>query len=247
MILMSSIFLFTNIFQPETIDLSKYTMVWNDEFNDKALNKDKWDFRYLGKRKKGFNIKENLSFENDQYLKLSITKKNDEIYTTMIGTQKSFEVKYGYFEAKIQLQEKEGSQSSFWLQSKNYGKVIGNLKESGAEIDIYEYVKKTPNKIYHTIYYDGYGKDKKRITYNKKHNNMKDKKWYLFGLLWEKGSYKFFINRELVWESKEGVSNHKQYMVLSIEYTDSNNKILKDNFNDQIKIDYVRVYKKEIN
>jgi beta-glucanase (GH16 family) len=243
MILMSSIFLFTNIFQPETIDLSKYTMVWNDEFNDKALNKDKWDFRYLGKRKNGFNITDNLSFENNQYLKLAITKKNNKIYTTMIDTEKAFETKYGYFEAKIQLQEKEGSQSSFWLQSKNYGRVIGNLKESGAEIDIYEYIKKTPQTIYHTIYYDGYGKDKKRITYNKKHNNIKDKEWYLFGLLWDAESYKFFINRELICEIKQGISNHKQYLVLSIEATNWSGEVKENFVEDSFLIDYIRVYK----
>merc|ERR1711879_683189 len=198
----------------EIIDYTKLKLIWEDNFESKKLNEKNWSHRYLGKRMEGYNSSKNISLENG-FLKIKITKLNDKIYTAMIGTENKFETKYGYFEVKVKLPKRKGSQSAFWLQSPTYGNFLNDLEKSGAEIDIFEFIN-DKKQVYHTIHYNGYGKDHKSMQSKTK---IKDNTWHKFALYWDENYYKFFVDDKLVWETTEGVSKTKQYIILSIEAT----------------------------
>lgn len=223
------------------INLDNYTLIWEDNFSNN-LDLQKWEYRYLGERKKGINDKSTVNILDNKYLELSMMKKENNIYTSMISTENSFQTKYGYFEAVIKLPKGNGLQSAIWLQSSTYGQKNNDLTYSGAEIDILEYIKKTPYTIYHSIYYNGYGKNKKKIQSSTK---IDPNKWNKIALLWNEIGYSFFINDELVFHTSEGLSHAEQYIILSVEYTNWSGEIKKDFLKDSFLIDYIRVYKEK--
>jgi len=221
-----------------------YELVWEDDFTSKNLDENKWNYRQLGKRKNGFNIRKTVNLIDNNYLELSMINENGNIYTSMISTQNIKEFLYGYFEIRFKLPTQKGLQSAFWLQSRNYGKYKGDLKKSGVEIDIFEHNSRIPNFLYHTIYYDSY--NKKEVKKHQEKTPIKlDDKWHTVGLLWDNSSYSFYYDNELVYQTTQGISQHEEYIILSVEHTNWTKKVDKDFEKDAFLIDYVKVYQKK--
>ena len=230
------------IIYASSINLDNYSLIWEDNFNKENLDLNKWNYRYLGKRKNAINDISTVNILDSKYLELSLIKKENHIYSSMISTENSFQIKYGYFEAMIKLPKEKGLQAAIWLQSSTYGQKINDLEFSGAEIDIIEYVRSSPNKVYHSIYYNGYGKDKIKIQSSTK---IDSEKWNKIALLWNKNGYYFFINDELVYQTSQGLSHAKQYIILSVEHTIWSGKVRNDFKKDSFLIDYIKVYKEK--
>lgn len=222
-----------------------FKLVWLDDFDKKTLDFSKWDYRYLGPRQKGINTKESVKQDPQKgVLQICATKSGSQYLTGMISTQGKFETKYGYFEAKVKLQKEQGSWSAFWLQSPTYGQKIGDLKASGAEIDIYEFLKVDGNMVRHNVHIDGYNENLKSVGTMSSHANITEG-WHTFGVLWEESGYKFYVDRKLVWETNQNISHHEEFMILSLEIGDWGGDISKAALPDCYEIDYVKVYKKQ--
>jgi len=224
--------------------IKNYKLVWHDEFNGNNLNLSKWNYRSIGKRKLGYITKNAISVKNG-ILKIKVYYKNGKIFSGMISTQNKFETKYGYFEIKAKIPHVSGPQFAFWLQSPKMGKVINNTFKSGAEIDIMEYIEKTPNKIYFSIHWNGYKKYAKHYHYSITYPKINDNNWHTFGLLWDKHGYKFYIDGKLFHQTKTALSKTKEYIILSAEFGKWGGKIDIKKLPAFYEIDYVRVYKKK--
>lgn len=223
-----------------------YQLIWSDEFKSDYLDTEKWNYRYLGKRKLGYTTKESISV-GDGTLKIIIYKDENRYCSGMISTQDKFEARYGYFEIKAKLPKVKGPQSAFWLQSSNFGRHIGNPEVSGMEIDIMEYVKTRPSKIHFSSHWDGYGQDAKKDIVSVDYANITDGGWHTFGLLWEPNVYKFFVDGKLMHTKKSPISHVDQYLVLSAEigaWGGGIEAIAQEKLPAQFEIDYVRVYQK---
>jgi beta-glucanase (GH16 family) len=223
--------------------LATYQLVWSDEFNDSALDTTKWRYRYLGPRHGGVNVKETVSFDEEGYLRLSTNKVDDKYHTAMIGTQGTYQAKYGYFEARIKLQQQVGHWSAFWLQSPKYSEGVGSTAIYGAEVDIFEYLQKEGNTIRHALHWDGYKEDHKSKGKRVDVEGV-TKGWHTVGLLWTKDSYTFYIDGQETWHTSKAVSNRSQYIVLSLEVGKWAGQISEANLPDSFMVDYVRVYQK---
>jgi len=137
--------------------------------------------------------------------------------------------------------------SAFWLQSSKYGEKINDVKNYGAEVDVFEVFDVNKKQIEHAIHWDGYGKDHKTQKFTTKINTNANGRsgFHTYGVEWTPKNYFFYYDGKMVNETSQAVSNVEQYMIISMEidkaqmdYIKSNNK-----FYDEIVVDYVRVYK----
>jgi len=227
--------------QDTTIPVEGYHLAWADEFDGGDLDSEKWDYRGLGPRRDGINTKEAVSLDGKGHLVLTTTRRGDAYHTGMIGTQGKFETTYGYFEARVQLQQQIGHWSAFWLQTPTMGEKIGNPAEAGTEIDIYEYLHNFGDDVVHNLHWDGYGDDHKHAGGRASVPGLSSG-WHTFGLLWTQSAYVFYVDGNETWHTTEGISKRPEYIILSLEVGEWAGAIENAALPDSLFVDYVRVY-----
>jgi beta-glucanase (GH16 family) len=225
-----------------------YKLVWSDEFDGTELDRAKWDHRGLGKRREAVNVTDTVRLDGKGHLVLTTKRVGDEIHTAMIGTQGKYETTFGYFQCRVKMQKTHGHWSAFWLQSPTYGAKIGDLEESGAEIDIYECFVARDEWVAHNVHWDGYEDDHKHAGSGRRKVENLLEGYHTFGLEWTANEYVFYVDGQESWRTSEGVSLAKEYIILSLEVGPKQARIVKErpDFEDSIWIDYVRVFQKDI-
>ena len=264
----------------------KFKLVWNDEFNGDRLDESKWSYRtnFWGRRFKAFadhgaevkggKVHLPVMFEDGQYCSPHL--QTGELLWDM--PQKpcgwgfwpfpkrrpaKFAHKYGYYECRCRLQQKEGWWSAFWLQSPAIGATL-DPKKSGIECDIMESFQ--PGIVLPSCFhYNGYGFDYKGFKSDLSAGDagarggrgiVLDKtQFHTFGCLWEPDGYTFFVDgrRKDVKTGRgpgEAVSDVEQFVLISTECKWYRNNLatgegvpeLKDALGDEFIVDYVRVY-----
>ncbi len=189
----------------------------------------------------------------------TILKKSEtECYFTWpIGEIKNpkFMHKYGYYECRCKMQEKEGWWSAFWLQSPIIGSTL-NPEISGVEVDIMEQFWRTkyePNHIItHNNHWNGYGSQHESTgAFQVKLKKTADG-YHTFGLEWTEKYYRYYVDGEMTWEVKAPypISQIEQFILLSTEAVGYRNSTweqwedLKTVTGDVFAVDYVRVFDK---
>ncbi len=236
-----------------------YVLVWEDDFEGDSLDEDNWRHRYTGERRGAYNTSDAVSVSDGRLsIKTSYNASEDRYETGMIGTQDTFQQTYGYFEARIKLQQEGGHWSAFWLQSPN----IHNESDppdpanNGAEIDVMEY-RQYHDAMQHALhwnsYEDGYHKHIDEELSNWPNDfSPDDDGFHTFGLHWTEHGYTFYIDGVETWQTTEALSHRDQYMILSTEvptpgtgevgWAGGNLDWADEGHEDGIYVDYVRVY-----
>lgn len=226
--------------------LEGYRLFWSDEFDGVELDMTKWSHRYPGPRHSAVNVPEMVSLDGDGHLIITTRRVGDEVHTGMIGTQGKFETTYGYFECRVKLQRTHGNWSAFWLQSPDFGEFIGDPARSGAEIDIYECFEAKNEWITQNVHWDGYGEHHKHVgSGHISYPGLLDG-WRVFGLEWTPDEFVFYVDGEESWRTDKGLSRRDEYIILSMEARPKHARVAlsRENFEDAVAFDYVRVYKK---
>lgn len=140
-----------------------YGLVFNDEFNGTALNRDRWETRYIYENGKLDHLKEenqryrdnNNHVMHDGMLSLTARAVGNAYESGMIRSK--WETKYGYFEASVRMPKGKGVFPAFWLNSgirPSDGKLYW-----GPEIDIFEFVvngvEDNPNPVFKNMLHSG--------------------------------------------------------------------------------------------
>jgi beta-glucanase (GH16 family) len=232
----------THALQGPSSPPSGYKLVWADEFDGRTLDTTKWDYRGLGKRRDAINARECVSLDGQGHLVLETAREGDEYRTAMIGTQGKFEPRYGYFECRVQLQTQAGHWSAFWLQSPTYGQRLGSLEESGTEIDIFEFLVNRGDRVQHTLHWDGYSQDHKSAEHLADAPGI-GSGWHTVGLQWTPQEYVFSVDGRETWRTGQAVSQHAEYLILSLEVGTWAGQIAKAKLPDRMLVDYVRVFR----
>jgi beta-glucanase (GH16 family) len=227
----------------QNIPVEGYELFWSDEFDQGKLDETKWMHRYPGPRRNAVNIQSAVSVHEAGHLIITTDRIGGRYYTGMISTEGKFMTTFGYFEAKVYLQKQPGHWSAFWLQSPTKGREVGNVRDSGAEIDIFEYLGNKRKRVQHAVHWDGYKKEHLKSKNHKLKNRNLKNGWHTFGLLWTPDEYIFYVNGEETWRTSEGVSHRSQYIILSLEVEGWAGKIKRADLPDSFLVDYVRVYK----
>lgn len=216
------------------------TPVWQDEFDGTLLDTAKWRHRAPGPRRDGVNVRDAVRLDGKGHLLFITSDEGGRYHTGMIGTQETFQTTYGYFECRVRLQRQPGYWSAFWLQSLKMNRG-GDPDTSGAEIDIFEFLRIHPERIYHTIHWDGYGDRHKQAGVQPEIPGL-DKGFHTFGLEWAPSEYIFYVDGNETWRTREAVSNSSEYMILSTEVGSWGGDIGRAALPDTFLVDYVRVY-----
>ena len=228
------------LFLKPTGEIQDDNLIWHDEFDGDSLNMDNWDYRGLGIRRDANNTEDAIEV-TDGNLIISTFAEDGQIYTGMIGTQDLFENTYGYYESRVKFQSEEGQWSAFWLQSSTLGQVIGDVNQSGAEIDIFEYRALYGEKVQHALHWDGYAEHHQKLGYSHIQNNLSTG-WHVIGLDWTPDEYVFYVDGNETWRTSEAVSGAPQYIILSVEVSSWGGDISRAALPDYVMFDYVRVY-----
>lgn len=210
-----------------TVDLSKFTMTFNDEFDSGSLNESIWQNYADGVRDGGYWDKDQ-AFVQDGNLIIRTEYKEDGTYgpgyySRRVDTRGRFEQTYGYFECRCILPAAQGLWSAFWMSSTQLGDNVPATQ--GTEIDVFE----SP------MWYRGlYGERNDLVTSNLHYGGYKLGHRYqnvavstavdpynsynTYGVEWNKDEYIFYINGvETGRSSFGGVSQVPEFMELSVE------------------------------
>ena len=206
------------------LDLTGYSVVFEDNFEGGALDLDKWEYRGTGRSSSGRYFHPQQVRVEDGNLILRAEYREDgpygaQWYNGMLRTKEEFV--YGYFEATC-IAAKAGG-SAWWLNAQGMtSSALSQGGTGGAELDIMEaYNTKNwynRNSVGINVHVDGYGEDLK----SQQLGNWKVKNLYAdyntFGLLWTETEYIFYINGAEAARSafKDGVSQAPEYAILSL-------------------------------
>lgn len=253
--------------------------VFFDDF-DEELDTRVWNVHHE-LRKGGYWDKEQ-AFVEDGNLVLRTVEKDGTYFSGAIDTMSNFERVFGYYEARCYLPKASGIWSAFWLMPKTMPTPSSDVSVAGAEIDIMEspYYNPvtgplTPKDLdtyqcaVHVGDYDTKNKDtyiKKEYLVNSKTTKLNPEigiydGWHTFGLDWTKDYYRFYFDRQLVYEIADAqyISTVQTgYLFLSVEVGGANGVATKPPFvfaNELKKnpegtfpvdflVDYVAVYSK---
>ena len=140
------------------IDMSKFTLTWNDEFDGDEIDGTKWGPEWWVVKRKGGYWHEDMArvedgnliisadylsepLENRYYEKWHDTINFDEYgagyYSTILTTRDKFEQCYGYYEVRCILPAATGLWSAFWMMNEGVYNVDG-YGDDGTEVDIFE-------------------------------------------------------------------------------------------------------------
>ncbi|MCX8160387.1 MAG: exo-alpha-sialidase [Candidatus Saccharicenans sp.] len=225
--------------------LSGYELVWQDEFDGSEIDRGKWNFRAEGTVRALATVsRRTISLDGRGHLSISVVKDADGKYHVgQLGTEGLFETTYGYFECRARMNSQVGPHVAFWLQSPDMNKG-GDPAANGAEIDIFEYHRRTPGIIYHTVHWGGYGQDHRQEGAEISVAGI-ESGFHTFGLEWTPDEYIFYIDGKETWRTRTAVSRRPQYLILSTELTGWGGDPALGVFPDAVVYDYVRVYKRK--
>ncbi len=252
----------------EAVDMSKFTMTFEDDFNGDTLNEQVWkghgfdlNSPYVHTRRGSHWVREMLSVE-DGCLKIRTAYSQQGIHGGPegyynCGIETAFMQKYGYFECRCILPKGEGIWAAFWMWCPDMGK-IGNGGVDGAEMDIFEspfYMKRKNDCVYMNIHYDGYEDAHMHENEGKFYANNPYEEFNTYGMEWNEDEYIFYINGiEACRTSFGGTSQVEEFMILSVEMESDdgwtgipsaavrNSKVNGQLFPADFVIDYVRAY-----
>jgi beta-glucanase (GH16 family) len=218
----------------------KWKMIWNDEFDENAIDPAKWTYRPDGKRKEGWWSSKAVSLDGHGHLALRATKVGDKCVCGDIITAKRFEHAFGYYVCRMQFQKQPGHWPAFWLTNKDVMRV-GDGGRDGTEIDIFE-KPRLGDQIEHNLHWDGYEKDHKCANHKEVIPGLSSG-WHTSALWWTPTEYIFYIDGKETWRtSAGGVSQSPEYILLSDEVSKWAGDISKATLPDVCLVDYIRVY-----
>ena len=194
------LFLLTFLFIQKTDKPPKGAVIFIDNFKNTSLDLKHWNYDLgdgcpelcgWGNKEYQHYTKENVFLRNEK-LVIKATKEKDRYFSGRITTKDKIEFKYGTVEVKAKLPRGKGVWPAIWMLGHD---IDENYWPGCGEIDIMEYVGKTPGEIHNTLHTkDSYGISKNtKITTLK---NIEDG-FHVYKMNWDKNQIQFSIDNEI--------------------------------------------------
>ncbi|MBR3596389.1 MAG: glycoside hydrolase family 16 protein [Clostridia bacterium] len=256
-----------NIGETEKIDMSKFELVWADEFEGDSLDLTKWNPQGNSEVRRGGYWNKNMQEVKDGNLVIFSEyfengyEEGDPAgwYTTAVTTQNKFDQTFGYFETRCILPAGVGQWSALWMNSSVYPP-DGADGSYGGELDIFEgpyYNYDDPDRVFGAIHWGGYGEGHQSISVTYKIDPVDPYHSYnTYGFKWNENEYIYYVNGEVTARVEKDRVVHSlvpHYIILSTEFSGSEGDAytthgigdMDDNGKDyrgEFIVDYVRVY-----
>ncbi len=244
----------------DELDLTGYSIVFEDEFEGDDVDWNTWRPRSVGKRQY-YNVSADQASVKDGNLYLTAEYRDGEYgegwYTGDITLNKQYT--YGYYEVRAICNPDGAFNSAFWLKSEHcYDPEYSLGGPGGAEIDIlenlnYRFGYSASKNTIHVAGIDGpddEGIDSYHMPSFYTQNDMYSE-YNTYGLLWTEDEYIFYLNGvETVRTSfGNGVCTEPVNVILSFGGPGHSNSGQLPSFNNLDKnyksiftVDYVRIY-----
>lgn len=242
----------------EALDLTGYSIVFEDEFDGNALNTDVWKIRSNGPRRGGFNSDSQIEVVDGN---LVITGEyledgtyGEGWYAGMVSLRERY--CKGYFEIRCKVNAGSGFWSAYWIQAEHpYEAEYSQGGIGGCEIDIFESMsydnfigRDAVSQTVHCAGVDGvqegYQSNNLGAFYG---NNIYDE-YNTYGLEWTDEEYIFYINGVETRRTSfgNGVSEVPEEVIVSLEIPNAEKfeGLDKETYKSEYIIDYVRIYQK---
>lgn len=220
-----------------------WVLAWADEFDGPAIDTTKWNYFDgwgFSPWREAFYTQDDAFLENG-YLIIRSRKDGDRLYTGGLTSRGKFEHQYGYYEIRARFTDLEalGQWVAFWLFVDDPFPYDNNLS-TGVEVDIMEYPG-TGETIHQGIHWGN------SLMHTSTTLGLRQG-FHTIGLEWTPEEYVFYIDDKEVWRTNAGVSQAKQWMLLTLEIgegTMGKDHSISNYLNllpDYWAVDYVRVY-----
>jgi len=245
------------------LDLSRFELVWQDEFDGGSLDKNIWSGHYIWnsngyQRDNSWWDMEHVKVEGGN---LVITADYRDAgpsetgyYASAIDTSPQnqyyggagYEQLYGYFEVSAKFPAGDGFNPAFWLLCE--GMFLGEPSGvNGCEIDVFETKtnpsgkdKRWKDSLYHTIHVGSYDENHKSEMQGHFYVDTPTEQFNTYGVEWNENEYIFYINGvESARTRFAGVCRVPLYLIVSLGVDEYANK---DQLPAEFVIDYVRAY-----
>lgn len=242
----------------EALDLTGYSIVFEDEFEGDALNTDVWKIRSNGARRGGYNSDSQIKVEDGN---LVITGEyvedgtyGDGWYAGMVSLRERY--CKGYFEIRCKVNAGSGFWSAFWIQAEHpYEAEYSKGGVGGCEIDIFESMsydsligKDSVSQTVHCAGVDGVQEGYQSYMLGDFYGNNIYDEYNTYGLEWNDEEYIFYINGVETRRTSfgNGVSEVPEEVIVSLEIPNAEKfeGLDKETYKTDFVIDYVRIYQK---
>lgn len=202
-----------------------YSFQWSDEFNGTTLNTSTWQEMHPGT-----TLPDSYQVSDGTLKMIAYTNADGVDREAYVGTPQNdstgYEQTYGYFVARIKLNDKQGAYSAFWMYSPalytpgaSPPALTGNPGIDGMEIDIFEHREfdENNNRV-------GGRTESNLHWYTPDHHSslcitgdvgLNDGNFHLYSLLWTPTKYEFYIDNVLYRTFTEAISQRSEYFVLT--------------------------------
>ena len=189
-------------------------LIFSDEFNEDSLDLNSWSYDLgdgcpnlcgWGNNEWQSYTKKNVTTVNNQ-LVISATKQGDAYYSGRITSKDKFEFTYGTIEVKAQLPRGKGLWPAIWMLGHD---IDTNTWPACGEIDIMEYVGKSPGQIHTTLHTpESYGQ-----SFNTKITNIDsiEEGFHVYKTKWDANQIQFYIDDLLVYTFSPEIKNDKTW------------------------------------
>lgn len=237
-----------------TGQVKKGKLLWEENFNGKALNKKVWNYELgdgcpnicgWGNNERQIYTTSNHTLKNGNLI-ITAKKEGDKYTSTRITTAGKKEFRYGYIEARAKLPVGQGIWPAFWMLGSNIKQVGWPM---AGEIDILEYVGKEPHMVFTSLH----TKDSHGETINTKKTSFPDieEGWHIYAINWTKDKIEFFVDDKSVYTfSPENKTteiwpfDQPFYFIVNVAIGGNFGGPAVDDtiFPQEFMVDYIRVY-----
>lgn len=189
-------------------------IVFFEDFNAENLDKTYWNYELgngcptlcgWGNNERQFYTKDNVSLK-DGNLIITATKDSTKYYSGRITTKDKVQFTYGTVEVKAKLPKGHGLWPAIWMLGSDISEI--GWPASG-EIDIMEYVGKTPHEIHTTLHTPAsFGQS---VNTNVETVKNIEEGFHVYKTNWSKDAIQFFIDNKLVYTFSPEEKDEKNY------------------------------------
>jgi beta-glucanase (GH16 family) len=226
------------------------TLAFSDEFDDGAVDPERWAFRYP---RSGDMIYSNWNNGEAQWYKpanvsesdgaLNLTAKRETTVSPysgrtfhyssgMIQSKPSLNFRYGYMEARMRLPRGSGLWPAFWTWASN--------EQWPPEIDVMEFFGDNVTTTYHTYHYPGGNTGGKAFSADWSAD------WHTFAVDWRPDGLSWYVDGNLV-KQTASAPRLDMYLIFNLAVSNGAKAPPPDGttrFPATLSVDYVRVWKR---